>query len=325
MRILVTGCAGFIGSHLCERLLADGHLVTGVDSLTDYYDPAIKWRNLTDCLESTRFHFLHKSIDWLADSELHDAECVYHLAGRPGVRNSWSGEFQAYVAENILTTQYLLDQLRGSRRLRRFVFASSSSVYGNTSCARVSEETPPRPFSPYGVTKRSAEHLCSLYAENFGVPAISLRLFTACGPRQRPDMLLSRLISAALDGKRFTLYGSGEARRDFTAVADIVEAMILAAECVADCTPSRCVYNISGGRPVAVSEVIRMIEEFTGERIAVDRTSSEYGDVNYTGADLTRARRELGYSPAWGIEDTVRAQIEFAHSLRASAAAVRTH
>ena len=228
---------------------------------------------------------------------------------------SWSGEFPSYVADNILTTQHLLEQVRGSPLLRRFVFASSPAVYGNIACDRVSEETVPNPFSPYGVTKLSAEHLCSLYGENFGVPVISLRLFTVCGPRQRPDMLLSRLISAALHGGVFTLYGSGEVRRDFTAVADVVKALLLAA----DCPSRRRVFNISGGQPVAVSDVIRMVEEITGAPIAVERAGAQYGDVNYTGADLTRAQAELGYSPSWQIEDTVRAQIEFTHSLRAGA------
>jgi len=314
MHVLVTGCAGFIGSHLCEKLLAAGHLVTGVDSLTEYYDPAIKRRNLEACLRSPRFHFLQKSVDRLDAGVLRAAECIYHLAGRPGVRNSWSGEFPFYVADNILTTQHLLERVVGSPRLRRFVFASSSSVYGNTPCDQVSEQAVPNPFSPYGVTKLSAEHLCSLYAENFGVPTVSMRLFTVCGPRQRPDMLLSRLISAALDGGVFTLYGSGEVRRDFTAVADVVDALLLAA----DCTSSHRVFNISGGQPVAVSDVIRMVQEVTGSHIAVERAGSQYGDVRHTAADLTRARSELGYVPSWRIEDTVRAQVEFTNTLRAA-------
>ncbi len=316
MEVLVTGCAGFMGSHLCERLLASGHSVVGIDSLTGYYDPAIKRRNLEVCLQSPHFHFLQKAIDSLDAGMLHRVQWIFHLAGRPGVRTSWSTEFPSYVADNILGTQHLLDQVRGSPRLLRFVFASSSSVYGNTGCATVSEGTVPKPFSPYGVTKLSAEHLCSLYAENFGVPAVSLRLFTVCGPRQRPDMLLSRLISVALEGGVFELYGSGDARRDFTGVADVVEALLLAAARTSEWR----VFNISGGQPTAIADVIDMVERITGAGIAVRRVGSQYGDVAQTAADLTRARSELGYSPSWRIEEIVRAQLAYTRGVRAAAA-----
>jgi len=307
VRVLVTGCAGFIGSHLCERLLDAGHAVTGVDALTEHYDPALKRRNLETCLRSDGFRFLHSFIADLSAAVLQDAELVFHLAARPGVRTSWGSEFGSYVTHNILETQHLLESLRNSSCLRRLVFASSSSVYGNTAGAQVSEDSTAAPFSPYGVTKLAAEHLCSLYSENFGVPTVSLRLFTVCGPRQRPDMLLSRLISAALFGKKLTLYGSAQMERDFTCVRDVADALVLAAE---HPTQHR-IFNISGGQPASVEDAIRLVEKILGTRIDVEQGAGQHGDVRCTAADLTRARAELGYSPSWRLEDTVRAQVEF--------------
>jgi UDP-glucuronate 4-epimerase len=318
VRILVTGCAGFIGSHLCERLLDAGHAVTGVDALTENYDPVLKRRNLETCLGSRSFRFLHSLIGDLSAEVLQEAEVVFHLAARPGVRTSWGSEFGSYVTHNVLETQRLLEGLRNSACLRRLVYASSSSVYGNAAEAQVTEDSPTAPFSPYGVTKLAAEHLCSAYAENYGVPTVALRLFTVCGPRQRPDMLLSRVISAAFRGEKLTLYGSAPMERDFTCVLDAVEALVLAAE-----RPTQHrIFNISGGQPAPVAAAIRMVEEILGTRVNVERGAGQRGDVRRTAADLTRARAELGYSPRWRLEDTVRAQVEY--SLRHPIAADRT-
>ncbi len=313
MQTLVTGCAGFIGSHLCERLLGAGHRVVGVDALTSYYDPALKVGNLSVCRESAGFEFWHRPIADLPISLVQDAEWVFHLAARPSVGTSWKSEFSSYVAHNVLETQRLLEWACGSTRLQRVVYASSSSVYGNTPAALATEESPTSPFSPYGVTKLAAEHLCSAYADNFGVPTVALRLFTVCGPRQRPDMMLSQLISAGMSGGTFTLNGDGRVVRDFTCVADVVEAMILAAE-----RPLRHrIFNISGGRLASIAEVIQIVEKAMGTKIAVQRTSGQHGDVTRTAADLSRARTELGYSPAWQLEDTIRSQIEHASQSRA--------
>ena len=308
MQTLVTGCAGFIGSHLCERLLRAGHRVVGVDALTTYYDPDLKVGNLSICRGSAEFEFWHRPIAEMPISLVQDADWIFHLAGRPSVGTSWESEFSSYVAHNVVETQRLLEWARGSTRLQRLVYASSSSVYGNSPAALATEESPTAPFSPYGVTKLAAEHLCAAYADNFGVPTVALRLFTVCGPRQRPDMMLSRLIFAGMSGGTFTLYGDGRVVRDFTCVADVVEGMILAAE-----RPLRHrIFNISGGRLASVAEVIQIVEKTLGTKIALQRTSGQRGDVARTAADLRRARTELGYSPAWQLEDTIRAQIEHA-------------
>ena len=315
MRVLVTGCAGFIGSHLCERLLRAGHDVVGVDALTEYYDPALKLRNLEGCLRNGNFQFHQRHISEVPAWQIRDVDWIFHLAARPSVGTSWSDEFASYAALNIVETQYLLECTRGAERLRRFVYSSSSSVYGNAVSGPVTEEAATAPFSPYGVSKLAAEHLCFAYAENFGIPAVALRLFTVCGPRQRPDMLTSRLVSAILSGSRFTLNGDGSFVRDFTCVFDVVEAMLRAAE--RDC--EHRLFNISGGQPASVSELIGIVQRNLGDRVQIERTGTQRGDVRCTWADLSRARRELGYAPAWRLEDTVKAQIE---SLRSRYSAV---
>lgn len=243
MFILVTGCAGFIGSHLCELLLDAGHEITGLDALTPYYDPRLKLRNLSRCLESARFHFLHTPISDAHQDLFREAEMIYHLAAQPGVRTSWGLEFETYVTNNILNTQVLLEQVCGSKNLKRFVYTSSSPVYGNTASDKVAEDYPTNPYSPYGVTKLAAEHLCSLYADVYGLPLTSLRLFTVCGPRQRPDMMFHKLIRAALTGVRFAIYGDGSMERDFTSVMDVAQALVLASETSAD----QRVFNIAYG------------------------------------------------------------------------------
>src|SRR5579864_891798 len=228
MKTLVTGCAGFIGSHLCESLLKAGHSVTGVDALTDYYDPLTKKANLEKCRHRRGFQFHNCLIEDLADERVKDAEIIFHLAAQPGVRASWGEQFAKYLSHTVLATQRLVERVRRSRKLRRFIYASSSSVYGNTLGDRITENQPKNPHSPYGVTKLAGEQLCMVSAANYGIPAVVLRLFTVFGPRQRPDMLIDRLIVAALTGSQFTLYGDGSQYRDFTYVLDVADAMMLA-------------------------------------------------------------------------------------------------
>ena len=229
MRVVVTGAAGFIGSHLTERLLANGHDVVGIDCFTDYYDRDLKEKNLEPSRAHARFTFAE--ID-LVDADLKPAldgaAIVYHLAGQPGVRPSWGNQFDQYVRDNVIATQRLLECLKGNP-IQRFVFAGSSSVYGDAEMFPTKESALPRPVSPYGVTKLAAEHLTHLYTQNFGIPAVSVRYFTVYGPRQRPDMAFARFMEALSDGEEIEVYGDGEQTREFTYVSDAVEGTIRAA------------------------------------------------------------------------------------------------
>lgn len=306
MQVLVTGCAGFIGSHLCERLLLDGHHITGVDALTDSYDPQWKLRNLDRLCSSDRFDFVHTEVLSIKQRVVDDAQLIFHLAGRPGVRTSWGPEFQHYLRHNVLSTQRLLERATLSETPKRVVFASSSSVYGDTPVERVKEDHPTNPVSPYGITKLAGEQLCSVYAKQSCLEVITLRLFTVYGPRQRPDMAFHRLIQAALTGTKFVLFGDGRQQRDFTFVQDVVEALTLAGR-----VPGRTdTFNVAGGGRVSMNQAIELVEEISGRRINVDRQPPQSGDVRNTGADLSKSREVLGYSPRVKLRDGLRAQIE---------------
>lgn len=306
MQVLVTGCAGFIGSHLCERLLLDGHQITGVDALTDSYDPQSKLRNLDRLCTSQRFDFLHTEVLKVKQRLVDDAQVIFHLAARPGVRTSWGPEFQHYLRHNVLTTQRLLERAALSGTPKRIVFASSSSVYGDTPVERVTEDHPTNPVSPYGITKLAGEQLCSVYAKESCLEVITLRLFTVYGPRQRPDMAFHRLIQAALTGSKFVLFGDGRQQRDFTFVQDVVEALTLAGHVPAHTG----IFNVAGGGRVTMNQAIELVEEISGRRIHVDRQAPQSGDVRNTGADLSKSREVLGYSPRVKLRDGLRAQIE---------------
>ncbi len=318
MRVLVTGCAGFIGSHLCEKLLEDGHEVVGVDALTEYYDPSLKFKNLERCLDSSAFRFERCLITSLEPRWVQDAEWIFHLAAQPGVGASWGADFETYLNRNVLNTQHLLEGARCSSGLQRLVFASSSSIYGNTSVERVREDHLKAPYSPYGVTKLAAEQLCSLYAENFGIRAIYIRLFSVFGPRQRPDMFFSNLISAALTGRPFILHGDGTIQRDFTSVFDVVDAFKLAASAPID----RGIFNIAGGQAVSMNAAIKMVEDLAGARILIDRQIEKKGDVRRTSADISEAGRRLGFYPRRSLRDGLREQIEFTDKLLALSVAL---
>jgi UDP-glucuronate 4-epimerase len=307
LRVLVTGCAGFIGSHLCESLLEDGHDVVGVDALTEYYDPGLKLKNLERCLDSSSFRFERCLITGLAPQWLEGAELIFHLAAQPGIGGSWGADFETYLNLNVLNTQSLLEGVRCSSSLKRLIYASSSSIYGNISDERVKEDHLKAPYSPYGVTKLAAEQLCSLYAENLGISTVSLRLFTVFGPRQRPDMFFSNLIFAALTGRRFILYGDGTMQRDFTSVFDVVDAFKRAA----DAPVERGSFNIAGGQVVSINAAIGMVEDLTGTGISIDRRNEKKGDVRRTAADISEAGRQLGFYPHRNLRDGLREQIEF--------------
>jgi nucleoside-diphosphate-sugar epimerase len=306
MRAIVTGAAGFIGSHLCAHLLDHGDEVVGIDSLTDYYDPRIKEANIAGTVgrEGFLLHRLDLTCAPLA-TLFEQADVVYHLAGQPGVRGSWGNDFQPYLARNVLATQRVLEAARDVS-LWKVVYASSSSVYGDAEAFPSTEDLNPRPVSPYGVTKLAAEHLCELYRTTSEVPTASLRLFTVYGPRQRPDMAFSRLVSASCAGEPFLLYGTGEQSRDFTYVGDVVAAMRQAA-----LSPWTGVANIGGGSRTTLNQVIDTIGELL-RPIEVVRLPVQRGDVRHTAADTTVARTGFGYHPQVGLRDGLSRMVEAA-------------
>ena len=314
MRCLVTGVAGFVGSHLAERLLADGHEVCGIDAFIDYYPRRIKERNLTRLLASKNFTFIEGNLLHLnLHSLLEGVLWIFHQAAQAGVRASWGKDFSHYVDCNVLATQRLLEAVLSSgQEVQRFVYASSSSVYGDTNVLPISESAMPFPVSPYGVTKLAAEHLCSLYQSNFGVPTVSLRYFTVYGPRQRPDMAFHRFCKAALEHEPLHIYGDGSQTRDFTYVSDVVEANILAAT-----TPAAVgqVMNISGGARVSVREVITLLEEISGTTMKLTFDEKQHGDAQHTFADTRRAERLLKYQPRVGLREGLTQEFAYAASL----------
>jgi nucleoside-diphosphate-sugar epimerase len=307
MKCLVTGAAGFIGSHLAERLVELGHEVVGVDCFLDYYPRAVKERNLRALREHARFRADERDL-CRADLEplLAGVEWVFHQAAQAGVRASWGRDFEIYALHNVLATQRLLEASR-DLGVRRFVYASSSSVYGDTTDLPMREQSLPRPISPYGVTKLAAEHLCWLYWKNYGLSTASLRYFTVYGPRQRPDMAMHRFLKGALTGSVITLYDDGEQTRDFTYVSDVVAANVAAAERA----EGGEVFNIGGGSQVSINQVLATIEAIAGRPLHIQRDARQKGDVRHTAADCTRARERLGFRPAVPLAQGLRQEWEW--------------
>ncbi len=307
MLCLVTGVAGFVGSSLCDRLLADGHSVRGIDCFVDYYPRGVKESNLAGARKSARFSFREDNL-LTTDmaSLLEGVDVVFHQAAQAGVRASWGSYFSSYCDNNILATQKLLEAAKGRSHIQKIVYASSSSVYGNAESFPTPETVMPQPVSPYGVTKLAAEHLMSLYATEFGVPTVSLRYFTVYGPRQRPDMAFNRFSKAALGGEELSLYGDGEQSRDFTFISDIVEANLLAA---LHGKPGR-VFNIGGGTQATVNVVLDIIRSRVGN-LKVKRCERQVGDARHTSADTSRARAELGYQPKVSLEQGIAMEIDW--------------
>jgi len=309
----VTGAAGFIGSHLCERLLGDGHDVVGLDSFADYYDRSRKEKNL----EGARAHenFTLEEVD-IAEGDvervIRDAKVVFHLAGRPGVRPSWGPDFDRYVHDNIVATQRLLEIL-SEVQLDRFVFASSSSVYGDAEVFPTKESTLPRPVSPYGMTKLAAEHLAFVYMRNFNVPATALRYFTVYGPRQRPDMAFHRFMDALVENREIEIFGDGEQTREFTYVSDAVDGTVKAAS--ADVVGQ--VINLGGGSRVTVNRVIDTLEEISGIEARRRYLPAAPGDPRHTGASINQARDRLAWEPRVSLRDGLTRQWEWFQESRA--------
>lgn len=304
MKCLVTGAAGFVGSHLCERLLADGHTVVGVDAFIPYYPRPDKEANLLQARSypSFTFHELDLRQECL-DPILDGVEAIFHLAAMPGLPRSWT-EFDLYLGCNVTGTQRLVEGARQLPSLHRFVFASTSSVYGRYGSG--DETMPTRPISPYGVTKLAAENLCRAFAEEFAVPVVVLRYFSVYGPRQRPDMGYYRFIQALLTGKPVTVYGDGLQARGNTYVDDCVEATIRSLE-----APVGEVYNVGGGETANVWEILGKIEKILGHKAEILREPARPGDQRFTGADTQKLARHLGWKPAIGLDVGLARQVEW--------------
>jgi nucleoside-diphosphate-sugar epimerase len=304
MNVLVTGVAGFIGSHLAERLLDRGARVKGLDCFTDYYPRAVKEANLLAIRDRHGFTLVERSIQEAdLDELLGDTTHVFHLAAQAGVRKSWGRDFEVYTRQNVQATQILLEACVRSP-IERLVYASSSSVYGDDVALPMREDAVPRPVSPYGVTKLAAEHLCHLYFTNYGLPTVSLRYFTVYGPRQRPDMGFHRFLRAALGNEPITLYGDGEQTRDFTFVSDAVEATIAAG---LGGVPGR-VYNIGGGSRVSVNHVLDLLAGIIGRPLRIDREAAQKGDMRDTYADTSLARSDLRFAPRVSLDQGLEAE-----------------
>jgi nucleoside-diphosphate-sugar epimerase len=324
-RVVVTGCAGFVGSHVAEALLALGCEVTGVDSLTDYYDILQKRDNLAGLIADTRFTFVERDLNDLDARELlAGARACFHLAAQAGVRASWGAEFTRYLEWNVLATQRLLEACRDPRvadSLVRLVYSSSSSVYGDQPRYPVSEDDLPMPRSPYGVSKLAAEHLCVLYAEGFGVPTASLRYFTVYGPRQRPDMAFRKFLEAALDGRSFRIYGDGRQTRDFTYVTDAVRANLLSVAAPA----GGPVFNIGGGSRIELRAALDVIADLLrkaspGSAARLEQVEVADGDVRHTYADRARAEALIGYAPRVAFEDGIAREVAWTVARRRAVA-----
>lgn len=295
---LVTGCAGFIGSHLVGKLLMRGDEVVGIDCFTDYYPREIKERNLTDAMKHRNFRLIEQDI--LEISEFPEVDYVFHQAAQAGVRKSWGTDFGIYTRNNIEATQKLLEFYK-DLNIKKFVYASSSSVYGNAD-PPFTENSLLKPYSPYGVTKLAAENLCHLYHKNYGVPTVSLRYFTVYGPRQRPDMAIYKFVQAALKGDEIIVFGDGMQTRDFTYIDDAVEANFLAAR-------SRAmgeVFNIGGGSRISINDLVKMIEDIVGRRLKIKYEEKQKGDVRSTWADISKAKEGMGWEPKVAIREGLR-------------------
>jgi nucleoside-diphosphate-sugar epimerase len=306
-RVLVTGCAGFLGSHLSERLVADGYDVVGVDCFTSYYARERKERNVALLREAPGFTLIEADLaSSPLDGLLEGVDTVFHLAAQAGVRGSFGESFRDYVTDNVLATQRLLEQA-AQTTVGAFVYASSSSVYGNATRYPTDERTERRPVSPYGMTKVATEQLAGVYHRCFGVPVVGLRYFTAYGPRQRPDMAFSRFLRCALEGEPLPVNGDGHQIRDFTFVDDVVDGTIAAAR---RGRPG-AVYNIGGGTPVELIAAIGLICELVSRRVHVLHLPPPLGDPRATGCDQSLAVRELGFQPQTNLRTGLSAELEW--------------
>ncbi len=310
-KVIVTGAAGFIGSHLADSLLKKNCSVIGIDCLTSYYSPEIKLRNISSFEKNPNFRFVNENLEEMDyKSYLDSVDYVFHLAGQPGVRLSWGKEFADYVNHNIHATQKLLEAIKGSS-IKKLVYASSSSIYGNSQQETLTETDVPKPFSPYGVTKLAGEHLVVSYSQNFQVPTASLRFFTVFGPRQRPDMAFQRIAESIIGNKAFPMYGDGSQIRDFTFVSDIVDGCISAAEKGI----SGDVYNLGGSNLSSMREVLDFMNQISDGKLKVDYLAAQKGDVFKTSANIKKAQAVLGYNPLVRLHDGLTEQFNYVKSM----------
>jgi UDP-glucose 4-epimerase len=309
---VVTGVAGFIGSHLAERLIEEGHEVTGIDCFTDYYSRSKKEANLAKLLSLPGFNFIEGNLLTLDLPDLlKSATYIFHQAAQAGVRSSWGNEFAIYTNLNVLATQKILEACKGLS-IEKFVYASSSSVYGDSEALPIREETDLKPVSPYGVTKLAGENLCASYWKNYEIPVISLRYFTVYGPRQRPDMAFCKFMQALSKGTEIEVYGDGTQTRDFTFISDAIEANMLAMKSSARGE----VYNIGGGSRVRVKDVLETLEKITSRDAKILYGEVQKGDVKHTLAETRKARDVLGYKPQIDLKTGLVRQWEWFQSLR---------
>jgi len=313
-RVLVTGCAGFLGSQLAQRLLEDGTDVVGIDCFTDFYPRPIKEGNVASLRDYANFEL--RELDLASDpldDVLDQVDGVYHLAAQAGVRGSFGNGFDTYLHDNVRGVQRLLEATV-RHPVDSFVYASSSSVYGNAASFPTTETTERAPVSPYGMTKCATEDLVGVYGRIHGVPSVGLRYFTVFGPRQRPDMAFSRFIAAGFAGEPITVLGDGMQVRDFTYVDDVLDATLAAAHR----RHNGGIYNVGGGTPVTLLAAVHLIEELIGRSIAIEHRDSARGDARQTSADTSLARKDLDFSPAVSLEEGLARQVEWMSERRSS-------
>lgn len=314
-KYLVTGCAGFIGSTLTDRLLSEGASVTGIDIFRDYYDVSIKRQNIASALENSSFTLIEKDLstqlNFLNDlTDSSDELVIFHLAAQAGVRKSWGSDFRIYTRDNIDATQNLLEWAHSRGGIKNFVYASSSSIYGIPAVLPMKEDqTVPIPHSPYGVTKLAAENLVRLYTANMGLPSASLRFFTVYGPRQRPDMAFNRFIRAAFEGKPIGVFGNGSQTRDFTFVDDIVNGLMLAEN-----STKGLAMNLGGGNRATLLHTIETLADVMGRDIRIDFSESKLGDVPDTWASTEFAFTEMGWKPSVSLEEGLLREVNWLQS-----------
>ena len=305
---IVTGAAGFIGSHLAEKLLENGFKVIGVDCFTDYYSKEIKKNNMMSFQNNKNFKLIEEDLIKLDLTPIiKECEFLFHEAAQPGVRASWGKQFDTYVKDNILVTQKILESAKEVKTLEKIVMASSSSIYGEQEGVMVEGKTIPRPISPYGATKLASENLGMIYALNYDLPVTSLRYFTVYGPRQRPDMAFTKFIKANLSGDEISIFGDGNQIRDFTFISDIIDANL-------KCMESNIhgnVLNIGGGKTHSVIEILSIIEEITGLKNKLIFTSEQKGDVKRTESDITNAKKIINYFPKINVFEGLTNQIDW--------------
>ena len=310
---IVTGVGGFIGSHLAETLLNQGDKVIGIDEFNDYYNPTLKRQNISQFQNHPGFQLIENNIQSLNWSELLvDVDVVYHQAAQAGVRPSWGKGFLDYTERNINATQIILEAAIDAPNLKRLVYASTSSIYGDAETFPTPETVCPQPVSPYGITKLAAERLGKLYHQNFGVPCVYLRYFTVYGPRQRPDMAFHKFFKWILQDQPISIYGDGQQTRDFTFIGDAVAANLLAA-----IVPSAIgeIFNIGGGSRVVLAEVINIMEGIVGRPIKKNFVEKARGDARHTSADVSKAETILGYQPQVSLTEGLRQEWEWMKSL----------